>query len=328
MDSASDSVRNQLLQSAQSLGIGGAEQTSFADLAKQLSDAQGVNAYGGAGAEANLANLGADLESIMGKEAGDSQREFAQYQNELANMVLRNIGEMQYGAQQEKYNLQGLMADLEGNRGRDLATTLYEVQNATSDRERQKALDALAAEIQRGTLGLQQASLAQSGAQFDKEFGLSQDQFEFSKEQQRAQYDLQLQQLQMQRDQTNDPLVRKRAQAEIDRINAEINAITNSTNLESLEFNLAANAPPEDAEGRQYKGAEGVRQYVSDFGINPNLANTFETLYAEAAMGGASSNLESRLFRAITENFPDPETQRTLRTLYQIYSNDYSSFAP
>lgn len=326
MGNANDLVRQTLASAAQNAGVTGAEDPSFDELEERLGFHRGMNEANRAGAVGNVANLGADLQGLAQNLVGITDREYGDKRVDLIDEVLNNIYKLQYGHMESSNELGGQLTDLERQRAADLRVTKQDVTQERQDRERQTALDQLAAEIQRGTLGLQRQQLGQSAEQFDQTMGFNREQFEFDKYLSLQNLDMQRREFEAAMNATQDPLERKKLQAEIDNINARTQGILTD---------LANPGQGEDAP--KYKNLTGVQQYLADSYPDRDMSGyftEFQNMMNKAR--AASANSSGLTFEAALQNEinkqPAPNErgaegiQQLYNTLALIMANKYSGF--
>lgn len=144
-------------------------------IARLNAEMQALNARLGAskaGAVGNMQALGASMVGEGIKGIGTSQREKVQAQGDIANQVLRNMGKLQVGAQEE--TMEGLrnLVNLKGEQGAAIRNALDKLKGARTERERQAYQDKLAEELQRANLALQQRQQVAGEKQWAAEFDL------------------------------------------------------------------------------------------------------------------------------------------------------------
>lgn len=137
-------------------------------LARLNAEMQALNARlagSKAGAVGNMQALGASMVGEGIKGIGTSQREKVQAQGDIANQVLRNIGKLQVGAQEE--TMEGLrnLVNMKGEQGAAIRNALTGMKNARTERERQAYQDKLNEELQRANLALNQRQQAHAEQQ-------------------------------------------------------------------------------------------------------------------------------------------------------------------
>lgn len=149
---AGSDVLNQLADISGKLGIQDALPDVNSKIAGDLVRYAAEGQQGKAGSLANIGTLGAGQVGLAQRGVAGAAREGAQARTDLINKVLGMQNQATQGWNQERGDIMAQLSDLSRNRGSALRTGL-------TDYLSQKNKDALEAEIQRGTLGIQQGEL-------------------------------------------------------------------------------------------------------------------------------------------------------------------------
>lgn len=256
---ATGAVRGNLEESMKRLGLEAAAPAPLASLESDLARINAQTASSQAAATGNLAQMGGTLSSLAQLAVGEAAREGASMRGNVQQRMMSAIGDLQAQAGIETNELLAQLGDLSSARGSALRSTLMEVANARTDRERQSRLDALEEEIQRGTLELQRGQLqldrqqAQWGQHMDvAQLGMEQQRMQM--EQRRFALEQQLRQLELEqaRNPQGDPLL----QLQAEKLRAEIDRINSQTGLNVSKI-------MEPGGGKMYSGQVGLDQFLN-----------------------------------------------------------------
>lgn len=173
---AAQALQASLGNSAERLGQGATLTDPIARLNAEMQALNARLAGSKAGAVGNLQTLGATMVGEGIKGIGTSQREKTQAQTDVGNIVAKNIGSLQLGAQEEtKKGLQGLI-DIATEKGLKIKSTLHGLKGERTERDRQAYLDKLDEEFKRANLQLQQRSQQFQESSFAQEMKMKQQQ--------------------------------------------------------------------------------------------------------------------------------------------------------
>ena len=197
---------------AKRLGAQDALVDPVSQLQQLITQQTGQLESGRTGALANLQTLGTGMQGTALQAISDAAREGAQQRTDFQTGVGADISD-----------LLAQLQELGTTKGNALRTTIQDVRNERLDRERQAKLDALAEEIQRGTLDIQRQNL-----------GLDREKFSASL---------------MESMMGGNPLDDAKTQAEIDKIMSEI-----ALNQSKLG---------QGAEPTRYKGQMGLEEWMN-----------------------------------------------------------------
>lgn len=183
---AAQSLQASLGNSAERLGQGAALTDPIARLNAEMQALNARLAGSKAGAVGNLQTLGATMVGEGIKGIGTSQKEKVQAQSDVGNIVAKNIGSLQLGAQEQtKKGLQGLI-DTATEKGLKVKSTLHGLKGERTERDRQKYLDKLDEEFKRANLQLQQRSQQFQESSFAQEMKMKQNEINASAQKARA----------------------------------------------------------------------------------------------------------------------------------------------
>lgn len=281
---------------AQALGVQGAVIDPHAQLRSAVSDLLGFNQQGRMNAQGTLQNLMTTHSGINSQAISDAGMESAlmqdRHQLSAADMLSQIMG--QYG--QQRGDVLGQLSDLEASRGGRTAELLAQFQDQTYDRNRQRTLDDLAAEIQRGSLALQQQELGFNREQFGQEMSLNWAQFGLDR-------DVRMASLQNELAQTQDPLRRRQLELEIG----------------LLEQELARGS-----QANQQYGQIGVDQYLRGLNMTgmPQIGNIWRDLLNQANAQGAAGADPYTVYENLVGSGPyanNAGVSSALRRLGEIY---------
>jgi hypothetical protein len=324
---ASDDVLSALAEQMQRLGLEEAGRDPNRDVSQLATDMSGRHAISGAGAVGNAEALGADMTSIAALRQGDAAQDWAQKRNDLAQQVMAEINQINHNYNQERDEVFGQIQAMERARGQALSATHRQVIEDRLERERQDRLDALAAEMSRRGMGVQEGylGLAADRLGLDTQLGLgnldiarghlgvSQGQLGL----QREQLEMQKQQLQTELEQAQDPLQRTLLEMQIRNIDSQIRERDTGTAM--------AGSGQAD---QDYRGARGLDGYLQqNFGTSNvaiSLRNAFDT-YAQSAADRAafgSANYNAVLEQQIRSH-ENPTERAHLMNMFHIMQNQY-----
>jgi hypothetical protein len=259
-------VQQGLADMAAKLGIGDAMPAATQGMNDSLAQFLTSNGAAQAGSVANLATLGTNQLAVGQRGIGDAQKELAQNRTGILNQVAQMLNQAGTDYTSQSKDLSQQLADLANMRGSDMSSTLMDLQDAQTERDRQAALDDLAKQIQLGTLNIQQGQLALS----QKELDMTGGQNAFNNSLALAQLDLQRQQLQQQIATASDPMVALQAQAKL------------QLTLAQIEKTKAGTVNGGKLEG----GQVGLNSFYQSIGANPtfqqNVSSIISDAYAQA----------------------------------------------
>lgn len=296
---AAQAIQGSLTGSAQKLGQ---EDTLTDPLARLNAEMQALNARlagSKAGAVGNMQALGASMVGEGVKGIGTSQREKVQGQQDIANQVLRNMGKLQTGAQEE--TMAGLrnLVNLKGTQGAAVRNALEGLRTARTERERQAYQDKLDEELKRANLALQQRSQIASENQF-------------------------AQQMAMEREKASavdpmDALNYQLKKLELDeKLNPDSKIPGELTGRQGLDYWLKQ-------QGGNTNQASAIRNFISDAEGSKNKAGMDPYTFAvqtirESQAGKKLTKPQTEMMKGIKDNKMDPND---VLTGLQIYFNQY-----
>lgn len=338
-------ANNQLNQEAMARITGDAErlgiEAGIPDGTKRLTEDflynQGQNRNAQAGRSANLAELAAKIEALDRNRVGAAGREGGQQRAMLANEIAQTIGDLGLTHYNELSELRAEQAGRMADRGAAERDVLRQFRQQDFENVNTARGNALQEFLARAGLGLQQSEFYQANYEADRNFNLARDELglqrelglgelelnrdQLTAEQQQAQRDDAIKWAQLDQDRrmweaefanANSPEAKARAQAELNRIRAETDALR-------AESGKAPQYPP---------GELGFQQYVKDNKVRALDAENARKII-DAARRKGDPNFAYDMLEAGTKNpsnFMDrygfawnPAHTQTLRTLVSIY---------
>lgn len=178
VQSATDRIIQQMNSNAERLNLQQAIPDANRPLYETLLKATSRNATSKAGAQSNIAGMGMDMGALARGRVSDAARQGAMSRSELINNIQRSIADIQLSSGEAMFDTYGGLGDIEDVRGKALVKAYEDAFNSRTERERQAKLDALAEEIQRNTMRLQNQGFAadQSNQAFTQRMALSEEQ--------------------------------------------------------------------------------------------------------------------------------------------------------
>lgn len=233
---ASDQVLGGLQGSAEQLGLGAALDTPTSRLKGEILAAQANVESEAAAANENIQTLGASEAARSQDVVGTAARQGAQDIADLNTQVAGGIaGVTRQARQQEGENLQQRV-DLYGQQGLASRNIFNELRYETLDRQRQKWMDKLYADVQRNTMKLQnsQLQLERQAQGFNQkiakgQLNLQRNELSFNKKLALQQLRNEQAALQAEISIANSPLERERKRLELKRVQADINLVNAQT---------------------------------------------------------------------------------------------------
>lgn len=257
---------------AAALGVRGAVVDPHAELRNSVSDMLRFNAQGQSNAQSVLANMAGGYGAINSQAQNDVGMEQALAQNQLQVGGQDLLGQImgQYGEQ--RFETLGSLDDLAMQRGGRVSELTQQFEDQSYERTRQERIDELAAEVQRGTMSLQQAELEFQRERFLHELDLSNRQLDLDAQLGRGGLGLQGRQLDL------DAEIR-RAQVDNDRRALEIQlqgVDPNSLEGQLLQAQINSLNAETEGIGQDFGiGQMGVNNFFEDFtGPQENALNT------------------------------------------------------
>lgn len=230
---ASDTVRGDLQQQAEALGISEALDDPEAELKAEILAAQAETEGDYAEAIGNLETLGAGESARAQEVVGTAARQSVQDRSDLQAQIAANIGALEYQAGSELAEGRYARRDLQQQRGLSTKNLYRDLRRETQDRQRQKWADLLYQDVQRNTMRLQNAQLGleKTTQKFNRK--ISRGQLQLAKRTQR-----QGQQLQNRQFKFNKSLALKQLRNEKARLRAEIAAANSPAARAQLRLEL------------------------------------------------------------------------------------------
>lgn len=307
-----------MANNAQGLGIEAAIPSAVSPMNADASF-YGSQLQSGAQTDASSQNMLRNVLAGIGNQAvTDTGLESAQQQGNFQTALMQTLGDIGVAGAEGSRDFLNQLNNLQGERGSAMAEMLAQLGERNYERQwnregrdldinqmqyergRNTTLDQLAAEIQRGTLGLQQSELGFQQDRFNREFGLSQDRFGLEQQLGLGGLDIDRQRLGL--DQQLADLEAGKNPELSGRGGLDQYLQTNYMSPTSINwFNQAANAAREAAAGSQGLAdpvSEGMR-WLEDF-----FGNRIEN----APRPGAMSNIGG-VFNVTQPGF-DPSTAR------------------